>query len=112
MTALGDLEKCRPWHSSPRKSEKRGFRFPSFSITCGDLKWRHIPVPRGHLDFSRRPLVDFREWIKQINDTGQDSGTGRHQVFVSVLMAQAVTIGLKSGLLTPVQRRFSEREQE
>ena len=40
---------------SPRKSEKRDFRFPSFSITCRDGKWRHIPVPRGHLDFSRRP---------------------------------------------------------
>ena len=56
----GDLEKCRPWHFSPRKSEKRGFRFPSFSITCRDLKWRHIPVPRGHLDFSRRPYTDLR----------------------------------------------------
>jgi hypothetical protein len=47
--------KCRPWHFAPRKSEKRGFRFPSFSITCRDLKWRQIPVPRGHLDFLRRP---------------------------------------------------------
>jgi formyltetrahydrofolate deformylase len=32
----GDLEKCRPWHFSSRKSEKRGLHFPSFSITCRD----------------------------------------------------------------------------
>jgi len=27
----------------------------TFSITCGDRKWRDIPVPFEHLDFSRCP---------------------------------------------------------
>jgi len=64
------------------QSENAIFTLLTFSITCCDQKWRGLPAPLGHLDFSRCPQsVDL--YLRRGNQVGSGlTGKGRLESFV------------------------------